>query len=240
MGDLVGLGGGLERAHQPAVRVGEQLLAADADARRSRPRVARRRELAGLEGVHVDLGLELVAVGWHPRPARGPPRRRPRAARRVRRACRAASGRRRSGRRSARARRRRRASPPGAARGRTPKARARGRGCGGGPRDRRRGRSCASANGRLSASVTDGLDLEPERGRRCPRGWRSIPGEMSVAVGRSISPSWARLRREVAGAGADLERVAERLAGSRPSALASFARTCSWPSSPKSIPHLES
>ena len=47
--------------------------------------------------------------------------------------------------------------------------------------------------GQLLGLGGDGVDLEPEAGRRFRRGARSIPGEMSVAVSRSITPSWTRL-----------------------------------------------
>ena len=40
----------------------------------------------------------------------------------------------------------------------------------------------------------------------------SIPGEMSVAVSRSIDAELDQVEREVAGAGADLQGVAEGLA----------------------------
>ena len=50
----------------------------------------------------------------------------------------------------------------------------------------------SSSKGSVSASAATVLDLEAEpRGGRLQRA--SIPGEMSVAVGRSITPSWSRL-----------------------------------------------
>ena len=56
-------------------------------------------------------------------------------------------------------------------------------------------------------------DLEPELGRPSRAASSSMPGEMSVAVARSISAELQQVEREVAGPGADLERVAEGRSG---------------------------
>ena len=59
----------------------------------------------------------------------------------------------------------------------------------------------------------DGGDVLDARARSAVALSRfSIPGEMSVAVRRSIDPELDQVEREVAGAGADLEGVAEGLA----------------------------
>ena len=68
----------------------------------------------------------------------------------------------------------------------------------------------SSANGSASASVADRRRPRARARRRSRESVASIPGEMSVAVARSISPELQQVEREVAGAGADLERVAER------------------------------
>ena len=66
----------------------------------------------------------------------------------------------------------------------------------------------SSSKGSSSASVATVSASRPRSSavaaRRC-----SIPGEMSVAVSRSIDPELQQVEREVAGAGADLEPVAE-------------------------------
>ena len=134
------------------------------------------------------------------------------------------------GRRSARARRRRRSSRPGR-RTRRNSAKARSRS---GmwwrtawPKTRSK---LSSSKGSASASVATVVTPSRPSASAVAASRFSIPGEMSVAVSRSITPSWTQVEREVAGAGADLQRVAEASGpSSPPSALTSFSRTCSWP-----------
>ena len=51
----------------------------------------------------------------------------------------------------------------------------------------------SSSNGSSSASVATVFDLDAQLGGACRASRFSIPGEMSVAVSRSITPSWTRL-----------------------------------------------
>ena len=67
----------------------------------------------------------------------------------------------------------------------------------------------SSSKGSSSASVATGLDLEAERRSAVAARRFSIPGEMSVAVRLLDHAELHQVEREVAGAGADLERVAE-------------------------------
>ncbi len=94
--------------------------------------------------------------------------------------------------------------------------------------------------GELLGLGRDRPHLQPER----LGGTREPPQHPRGDVGRGQPLDHAELEqveREVAGARADLQPVAEGSAPpSPPSALASFSRTCSWPVSPKSIPHLAS
>ena len=206
-GDRFRLGGRLDRAQAPAPGVGEQLLAAD-PAVLEAGRAQYAPQVGGGEGVDVDLALQGVAVrllglghGAAARPHQL-------AARRGRRSSRPASAPRPAGRRSGRARRRRRSRRRGAAPGGTRRRPARGRGCGAGPRGRRRGRS---SRPRRAAPRPRSRPSRPPG--RAPRRWSesrfSIPGEMSVAVSRSNHPELEQVEREVAGAGADLQPVAE-------------------------------
>ena len=81
----------------------------------------------------------------------------------------------------------------------------------------------SSSKGSCSASAATVSTLEAELAPRSASASSSIPGEMSVAVGALDHARLQQVEREVAGAGADLERVAERLArASSPSALTSF------------------
>ena len=207
-GDRFGLGARLDRAQAPAPGVGEQLLAADVALLEAGARAA------------GGAGRRGRRRGRRPRPrARGRGTARPRR----RRAARAPIARRQSGASDQAGALRQRRQAVAVARGLAGEgdrpARAagrggirrrpcRGRGCGGGRRGRRRGRSSrprrAAPRPRSRPSPTSSPSASAVAARRS-----SIPGEMSVAVSRSITPSWTQVEREVAGAGADLERVAE-------------------------------
>ena len=184
--DLLGLGGRLERA-QRSSRRRSRAAPRRGSGRRSKPARARAsRELAGGEGVDVDLGLELVAVARRSAPSRrpragAPTSAPPRGRGEQRRALRAP---RRAGRRSARARRRRRSCRRAAGRGGTPRTRGRGRGCGAGPRGRRRGRSsrprtaaarrrCAPSRPRARAARRSPRSVVEHPGRDVGRGQRA-------------------------------------------------------------------
>ena len=83
----------------------------------------------------------------------------------------------------------------------------------------------SSSKGSFSASVRDRARPRARARRRSRSSVSSMPGEMSVAVARSITPELEQVEREVAGAGADLQRVAEAARpASPPSALRSFSR----------------
>ena len=88
----------------------------------------------------------------------------------------------------------------------------------------------------------DGLDLEAERARRCARSVVEHP-RRDVGGGRVArsTPELQQVEREVAGARADLERVAEAVGRSPPSALRSLPQHLrAGRSAPKSMPHLAS
>ena len=209
-GDRVRLGARLDRAQAPAPGVGEQLLAADVAVLEAA--VAQQRG-AGRRGRRRGRRPRPRARGRRtarPRRRRAA-RRRPAAARPARRAARRASAAPPGGRRSARARRRRRSSPPGrSTRRNSAKARSRS-----GmwwrtawPKTRSK---LSSSKGSASASVaTVVTSVEPERvgGRRQPL---QHP-RRDVGRGQPLDhPELDQVEREVAGAGADLQRVAEAL-----------------------------
>ena len=77
----------------------------------------------------------------------------------------------------------------------------------------------------------DRLDLESQPlGRRAQR--RQHPGR-DVGCRRALDrPELQQVEREVAGAGADLERVGERRRGRAPQRLLELRRTCPWPTGP--------
>ena len=190
-GDRFGLGGRLDRAQAPAPGVGEQLLAADVAVLEAG--VAQQpAQVGGGEGVDVDLALERVAVGLLGLGDGARLGADQRAARRARRAGRPASAARRGGRRSARARRRRRSRRPGrSTRRNSAKARSRS-----GmwwrtawPKTRSK---LSSSKGSSSASVATVSTSRPSASAVAASRF-SIPGEMSVAVSRSIAPSCSRL-----------------------------------------------
>ena len=88
-----------------------------------------------------------------------------------------------------------------------------------------------SANGSDSASATTVVTSSPSSS--APAASRSsIPGEMSVAVERSISPSCSRLSEKYPVPAPISSASANGREGSRPSAFTSFARTWPWPTSP--------
>ena len=125
----------------------------------------------------------------------------------------------RAGPRSATARRRRRRRRRGAGPARTRRRRARGRECGGGSRVRGRDRSDSSVKGSVSAcacAVSTGR--QPELRRRRSQRVQHPGGD----VGRGEALEAAQLhqvQREVAGAGADLQGMRERLRGPLPQRL---------------------
>ena len=215
-GDRVGLGARLDRAQAPAPGVGEQLLAADAAVARSRRRASRRRRSAGAKAWTSTSPSSEWPSDWSASATRRGAGRRPGAARPARRRCRRASAAPPGGRRSARARRRRRSRPPGrSTRRNSAKARSRS-----GmwwrtawPKTRSK---LSSSKGSVSASVaTVVTSFEPEAlgGRRQ---LLQHPGrDVGRGRGRSITPELHQVEREVAGPGADLERVAEGLARPR-------------------------
>ena len=67
----------------------------------------------------------------------------------------------------------------------------------------------SSSKGSSSASVATVVTSPRPSASAVAASRFSIPGEMSVAVSRSITPELDQVEREVAGAGADLQRVAE-------------------------------
>ena len=95
------------------------------------------------------------------------------------------------------------------------------------------------ANGSRSASVSTVLTSSPRRLAEAPSS-ASIPAEMSVAVARSMSPSWSRLSEKYPVPAPISSASPNGRSGHRPSALPSLARTCARPVGPKSIPHFAS
>ena len=202
------------------------------------PRAARA-QLAGREGVHVDDALQRrvrrrrrSARRRRPRADRPAPQRRDGAgdalghAREAVAVARGLAGEQHACRRAR-------------ARARTRRTRARGRGCGAAPRGRARGRSSrprtAAARRRRAAVVTSrpsrcALALQRREHARRDVGARRLADQ----------PGAQQVQREVAGAGADLQRAREARRARAPSALRTFASTCSRPTSPKSMPHLAS
>ena len=85
-----------------------------------------------------------------------------------------------------------------------------------------------------------GPHLRPEALRVGRQGSTSMPGEMSLQVASSDQPGAQQVEREVARSRADLQRAGVVAGLAVPSALRTLASTCSRPSSPKSMPHLES
>ena len=190
-GDRFGLGARLDRAQAPAPGVGEQLLAADvapleagcaaAGGAGRRGRRRGRRPLPRARG------------RWTARPPATSARPAPTSPRQAGAATgRSASAAQPAGRHSGRARRRRRSRRRAAAPAGTRRRLGRGRGCGGGRRGRRR---CRSSRPRRAAPRPRWRPSRPpaQAPRRCVESRCSIPGEMSVAVSRSITPSCSRL-----------------------------------------------
>ena len=217
------LGARLQGPHGPAVDRGEQLLTADPDVVQARGG-AEAPQVAGGEGVDVDLGLEASARCSRPpaswsrceAPHRPPPERRRSSAVRFGIAARKSPYRDGSPQKAS--------VPPGrSTRANSEKALARS-----GmwwrtawPKTRSK---LSSGKGSVSASAAAVLTSRPRRDAFSSR-VASIPGEMSVAVARSIAPGLQQIEREVAGPGTDLQRVAERPGrASRPSALRSLPR----------------
>ena len=166
-------------------------------------------EVAGDERVHVDQRLERVVARSPSLAGSGGPDAAQRAARPAPGAGRRASGPPRSGRRGATARRRRTASRRAPARARTRRTRGRGRAGGGARRGRARGRSSRPRT--AARPRRRPRSRPPGRARpRCASSVSSMPGEMSVQVGRADHAVLHQVQREVAGAGADLERARER------------------------------
>ena len=243
-GHRLGVGGGLEPAVRPAEPVGQQLLAARR-ARRSKP--ARRGEAApGPRGVNAWTStwrLELVVARRRRRcgPRRAALRAQQRAATAAPGAPRAALGVR--GDAVAVARRlagEERRVPPGRS-------------------TRWNSREGAVEVGQVvqdgvAEDEVEGRVLERQRlgvgdagvarrgpaARRCRAASRASRARCRCRSPARTTPARSRLQREVAGAGADLERARRRSAVRRPSALRSLPRTWAWPTSPKSMPHLAS
>ena len=203
----------LQRAVEPAEPVRQQLLAAHADVVEAGAAAWRSRS-AGHEGVDVDDAPRARARRVVARRAVAGRRARPR------RIARRHSGAARTPARlgtaampvavRATARRRRTACRPAAARGRTRRTRGRGRAGGAAPRGRARGRSVSSANGSSAASHAAVSTSSAEPLRRCARASRACRARCPCRSPRAITPVLQQVEREVAGAGADLERARER------------------------------
>ena len=97
----------------------------------------------------------------------------------------------------------------------------------------------ASSKGSSSASASSVPTCSPSCWALA-RSAFSMPGEMSVAVARSSSPACIRLSVKYPVPAPISSPSPNGCAGSVPSALRILASTCSWPVSPKSMPHLES
>ena len=136
----------------------------------------------------------------------------------------------RCGRRSATARRRTPPRRPGAARAGTRGRRAPGRAGGAAPRGRRRGRTSRPRR----AARTPRRPRSPPPGRarrRTPTARASMPGRDVRGDRRADHPGAQQVEREVAGAGADLERAVEAAAraAAAPAPCAACRVTCAWP-----------
>ena len=107
--------------------------------------------------------------------------------------------------------------------------RRRGRAGGAGSRGRRRGRTSRPGTAAARPRVQTVSTVEPEPRGRCRRARRACPARCRWRRPCATMPGLQQVEREVAGAGADLERALVRARAALPSALRSLPVTCAWP-----------